>query len=173
MDQFKHFLHLHNLSFIEVGKDDDSVVCLGCANIILAEHAPRSLRSLKLPPEIQRDVLHPHPLIFNLREMIVCDGCGRLSASFYSYRCMNCELSLDLGCAVAFSNADELKFHEALQGGGKIKTKARHFSHNHHLTCCKFLLPTTEMAMNLFKGITLHGMQTGASGDSNLYLSPL
>ncbi|XVF42334.1 hypothetical protein PTKIN_Ptkin01aG0353100 [Pterospermum kingtungense] len=161
--EFKHFLHPeHNLSFIEVDEKNDGVCCYGCLDII---HGPAYVcRSpgheyfvmhkscAELPPQIQGDDFHPHPLRFLHFEVIVCDECAKLWAGTISYRCMYCAFNLDFRCAVSISNDYyKLPNREALHEGRRIKTTINHFSHNHQLTSCKFPLLTTWFGVGVFR----------------------
>ncbi|XVF42340.1 hypothetical protein PTKIN_Ptkin01aG0353700 [Pterospermum kingtungense] len=152
--EFKHFLHPHNLNFTEVGKENDCMRCFGCLDVI---YGPAYICNTcddgdfvmhksctELPPQIQTNTFHPHPLRFTVGEVIVCDGCAKLLASFINYRCIDCTFNLDFRCALAISNDYELADHVSLQEGRRIKTTVHHFSHYHQLTRYKFSLMKTE-----------------------------
>ncbi|XVE68397.1 hypothetical protein DITRI_Ditri09bG0065000 [Diplodiscus trichospermus] len=155
---FKHLLHKHDLTLIEMGEENHDVRCSGCMDIIygpayICTTCDMSLENeddfamhkscAELPPQIQRDGYHPHALSFCFTIMIVCDGCGRLRVSIISYTCIDCLFNLCCGCActIAFSKDEsEIAKHEALEGR-RIKTTIHHFSHIHQLTRCWFFLP--------------------------------
>ncbi|XVF42354.1 hypothetical protein PTKIN_Ptkin01aG0355100 [Pterospermum kingtungense] len=144
--EFKHFLHKHNLSLTEVGKKNDSVRCHGCLDIIYGPAYSCNTcdegkfvmhkSCAELPPQIQINAFHPHPLRFSLYEVIVCDGCAESLADFINYRCMDCTFNLDFRCALAISNDYKLADHLSLQEGKRIKITIHHFSHYHQLTRC-------------------------------------
>ncbi|XVF42351.1 hypothetical protein PTKIN_Ptkin01aG0354800 [Pterospermum kingtungense] len=158
--EFKHFLHPHNLNFTEVGKENDCMRCFGCLDVI---YGPAYICNTfddgdfvmhkscaELPPQIQTNTFHPHPLRFTVGEVIVCDGCAKLLASFINYRCIDCTFNLDFRCALAISNDYELADHVSLQEGRRSKTTIHHFSHYHQLTRSKFSLMKTEKVMEIF-----------------------
>ncbi|XP_022743782.1 uncharacterized protein LOC111294626 [Durio zibethinus] len=157
--EFKHFLHNHNLTFIEVGKENNTMSCFGCRDIICGPAYVCEKCNMfdmhkscaELPPQMQRDAFHPHPLRFTLGNVIVCDRCAIWRAFSFSYSCMNCTFNLDFRCAVTISNDCELANHEALQEGRRIKTTIHHFNHNHQLTRCKFSLLKTVLGKEIFK----------------------
>ncbi|XVF42353.1 hypothetical protein PTKIN_Ptkin01aG0355000 [Pterospermum kingtungense] len=162
--EFKHFLHPHNLSFTEVGKENDSMICFLCLDIIngpayicnTCDYGKFSLHKpcAELPPQIQKEAFHPHPLRFTLGEVIVCDGCAKLWGGVINYRCMDCTFNLDFRCALAISNDYELAVadHVCLQEARRIKTTIHHFSHYHQLTRCKFsLMKTKTDVLYIFK----------------------
>ncbi|XVF42327.1 hypothetical protein PTKIN_Ptkin01aG0352400 [Pterospermum kingtungense] len=162
--EFKHFLHPHNLSFIQVGKENASMCCFGCLDIIygpayICNTCDKETKFVlhkscaELAPQLQRDAFHPHPLRFIIVDVIVCDGCAKLRTGTISYRCMDCTFCLDFKCALAISNHHQLANHEELREMRGIKTRIHHFSHNHQLTLCKFCSLTTEGDKELFEKI--------------------
>ncbi|KAK8482275.1 hypothetical protein V6N13_055381 [Hibiscus sabdariffa] len=156
--ELQHFLHAHKLSLKEVVKENGTVYCDGCTDII---NGPAySCQTCKqsafvmhkscaeLPLQMERAAFHPHPLRYNIMKMIVCDRCGDLSACFGCYSCMFCTFNLDIKCAtVIFNNendADKL---------GYQRTTIQHFSHRHQLIRCKLSLPTTELGIRIFNAL--------------------
>ncbi|XVE62709.1 hypothetical protein DITRI_Ditri06bG0141400 [Diplodiscus trichospermus] len=138
-----------------MGEDNHNVWCRGCLEMIYGpayfcttcrdgfDRFAMHKSCAELPPQIQRDVYHPHPLTFCLTSMIVCDGCGRLLSSIIGYTCMDCAFNLccRCACAIAFlKDESDIAKHEALEGR-RIKTTIDHFSHLHQLTRCRFFFP--------------------------------
>ncbi|XVF42356.1 hypothetical protein PTKIN_Ptkin01aG0355300 [Pterospermum kingtungense] len=160
--EVKHFLHQHNLSLTEVDKEDGSLCCYECLDVI---YGPAFILNAfhdgvevvmhkscaKLPPQIQIDAFHPHLLSVSVLDLIVCDGCAKLWAGIFHYRCTDCTFNLDLRCALVILNDYELPNLEALHQGRRIKTTTHHFSHRHQLTRSKFSLSTTEIAKKFFE----------------------
>ncbi|GMI65179.1 hypothetical protein like AT2G21840 [Hibiscus trionum] len=132
--EFQHFLHHHKLSSMEF-EEKHKAPCMGCMDIIVGTayfcfecfNFLMHKSCAELPPQILKDAFHPHPLRFNMTDILVCNACGKLAASVISYMCMYCELKLDFKCAVAIFNDEN--DDEAHQG-----TTIHHFCHPHQLT---------------------------------------
>ncbi|XP_052479534.1 uncharacterized protein LOC128031972 [Gossypium raimondii] len=136
--EFQHFAYPDKLSFREA---DREIRCFGCLDVI---NGPAYISEdgfgmhkvcAEMPPQIQKDAFHPHPLKFKLLDAIVCDACSRLSVSYIYYRCMYCDFNIDFRCAKAIINDEneiEKRDDEDLQ-----RTRTLHFSHPHQLTRCK------------------------------------
>ncbi|XWS42601.1 hypothetical protein CRYUN_Cryun16bG0027800 [Craigia yunnanensis] len=162
-----------------MGEENDSLCCLGCMDIV---YGPAYICTtcddfaihkscFEVPPQIQRDVFHRHPLRYTILKMIVCDGCGRLSVSILSYSCMYCVFNLDFKCAsaIAFLNDEnEIAKHEA-QEGRLIKTTIDHFSHNHQLTCCRFSFSTTKLGIEFSENLSCSNMSKCMACKENLH----
>ncbi|XVF42321.1 hypothetical protein PTKIN_Ptkin01aG0351800 [Pterospermum kingtungense] len=151
--EFKHFLDPHNLSFTEVGKENDSMCCRGCLDIIYGSAC--SCSRAEMPPQIQTVAFHPHrsnSLSLSLYDVVVRDGCAKLWGGWISYKCMYCTFNLDFKCALSISNDYyELPNRETLHQGKRIKTTIHHFRHYNQLTRCKYSLFTTEFVKEFFK----------------------
>ncbi|KAA3472932.1 Cysteine/Histidine-rich C1 domain family protein [Gossypium australe] len=150
--EFQHFSHHHKLSFREAYEGDE---CAGCLDVI---NSPAYICEVdefvmhkvcaEMPPQIQKVAFHPHPLNFNLLDIIVCDACRRFSANYIIYKCTYCEFNLDFKCAMAIINDENeiaKRDDEDLQ-----RTTTTHFSHPHQLTRCK-VSPTSELGERVFE----------------------
>ncbi|KAK8589520.1 hypothetical protein V6N12_023914 [Hibiscus sabdariffa] len=145
--EFQHFLHPHKLSFIEVSKENDTLTCLGCMDII---HGPSYIceacddnfvfhkSCTKMPPQFQKDTFHPHPLRFNVAGLFVCDACRKLTINLINYRCMYCDLKLDFKCVMSIFN-DENEIAKRDEDAHQ-RTTIHHFCHPHQLTRCMLSL---------------------------------
>ncbi|KAK8589523.1 hypothetical protein V6N12_023917 [Hibiscus sabdariffa] len=145
--EFQHFLHQHKLRFMEVSKENDTLTCLGCMDII---HGPSYIceacddnfvfhkSCTKMPPQFQKDTFHPHPLRFNVAGLFVCDACRKLTINLINYRCMYCDLKLDFKCVMSIFN-DENEIAKRDEDAHQ-RTTIHHFCHPHQLTRCMLSL---------------------------------
>ncbi|CAA7015693.1 unnamed protein product [Microthlaspi erraticum] len=108
MAELKHFSHECTLTLPEMVGDDVCNICLkdgpvafSCSrcNFDICEACS------ELPEKVSHDFHPEHPLEFFLRQYdrkpghVICSGCGDMcSGSFYE--CKECEIYLDLGCAL-------------------------------------------------------------------------
>ncbi|KAK5786271.1 hypothetical protein PVK06_040904 [Gossypium arboreum] len=150
----QHFAYSGKLSFREA---DGEIECVGCLDVIngpayISEEDNFAMHKVcaEMPPLIQKDAFHPHPLKFKLIDVIVCDACSRLLFSYISYRCMYCDFNIDFRCAKAIINDEnkiEKRDDEDLQ-----RTRTLHFCHPHQLTRCK-VSPMTEFGEDMIENI--------------------
>ncbi|KAL1145216.1 hypothetical protein V6Z11_A11G283800 [Gossypium hirsutum] len=138
--KFQHFSHHHKLIFREAYEEEYE--CAGCLDVIngpayICEDEGFAMHKVcaAMPPQIQKDAFHPHPLKFKLVDIIVCDACRRFSANYIIYKCIYCEFNLDFKCAVAIIN-DENEIAKR-DDEDLRRTTTPHFSHPHQLTRCK------------------------------------
>ncbi|CAA7015696.1 unnamed protein product [Microthlaspi erraticum] len=108
MAELKHFSHECALTLLETVGDDVCNICLkdgpvafsySRCNFDICEACS------ELPEKVSHDFHPEHPLEFFLRQYdrkpghVICSGCGDMcSGSFYE--CKECEIYLDLGCAL-------------------------------------------------------------------------
>ncbi|PPS19719.1 hypothetical protein GOBAR_AA00846 [Gossypium barbadense] len=151
--KFQHFSHHHKLIFREAYEKEYE--CAGCLDVIngpayICEDEGFAMHKVcaAMPPQIQKDAFHPHPLKFKLVDIIVCDACRRFSANYIIYKCIYCEFNLDFKCAVAIIN-DENEIAKR-DDEDLRRTTTPHFSHPHQLTRCK-VSPMSELGENIFK----------------------
>ncbi|KAB2058974.1 hypothetical protein ES319_A11G270000v1 [Gossypium barbadense] len=152
--EIQHFAYSGKLSFREA---DGEIECVGCQDVIngpayISEEDNFAMHKVcaEMPPQIQKDAFHPHPLKFKLIDVIVCDACSRLLFSYISYRCMYCDFNIDFRCAKAIINDEnniEKRDDEDLQ-----RTRTLHFCHPHQLTRCK-VSPMTEFGEDMIENI--------------------
>ncbi|KAL4353372.1 hypothetical protein GQ457_06G018670 [Hibiscus cannabinus] len=156
--ELQQFLNDHDVSSVDVAKENDTLQCCGCMDII---HGPAYIYQAmgieialhkscgELPHKIQKDIFHPHPLRFNMLDLFVCDACTRFNMAFFSYRCTYCEFKLDFKCAMAiFNDENEIaKRDEVTHQGSTI----HHFCHPHQLTRCMSSSPTTLIGIASLK----------------------
>ncbi|KAH1083448.1 hypothetical protein J1N35_023209 [Gossypium stocksii] len=151
--EFQHFAYSGKLSFREA---DGEIECVGCLDVIngpayISEKDDFAMHKLcaEMPPQIQKDAFHSHPLKFKLVDIIVCDECSRLSVSYISYRCMYCDFNIDCKCAKAITN-DENEIEK--RDDEDLQRRTLHFSHPHQLTRCK-VPPMTEFGEDMIEQI--------------------
>ncbi|CAA7044864.1 unnamed protein product [Microthlaspi erraticum] len=86
----------------------------------------------KLPPKVSHNFHTDHPLELCVGKIdgetrhMLCSGCGNLFSEAFYYKCKECEIYLDLSCAVLTSIETAWDAEEKL-----------HYSHAHLLTRCR------------------------------------
>ncbi|XP_010429104.1 PREDICTED: uncharacterized protein LOC104713634 [Camelina sativa] len=131
----QHFSHECPLTSPKIVADG---VCSICYKDELVEFAcsPCDFNLCKacshLPPKVSHDFHPDHPLEFCLRLFdqkpghILCSGCGNMSSGSF-YKCEECEIYLDMGCAQS----------ENIFRGWDEDKELLHYSHCHLLKRCK------------------------------------
>ncbi|KAJ4912627.1 Cysteine/Histidine-rich C1 domain family protein [Raphanus sativus] len=124
MAELKHFSHECALT---VPKMVENGICNICYKDEPVEYAcePCNFDLCKacsnLPLKVSHDFHMEHPLEFFLRQndqkprYIICSGCGNMSSGCF-YECKECEIYLDMGCALMENifrgwDAKELPLH--------------------------------------------------------------
>ncbi|XP_031396125.1 uncharacterized protein LOC116207356 [Punica granatum] len=137
-EMIEHFAHDHPLASFHVDVPN-SIKCkacerwisgrvYGCRACIFVLHESCALA----PREIMNHPLHPqHPLtlLVDSKPSFLCNVC-RCSYSF-AYRCKECDLFLDLGCADVFVHPPP---RDDQSSTDDRRDQIHHFSHPHQLT---------------------------------------
>lgn len=130
MEELQHFSHECALTSQEIEADNICSICYKDKPVQFAckpcnFHLCKSCSDL--PPKVSHEFHSEHPLEFCLGQherrpgYVVCSGCGDMSSGSF-YECKECEIYLDLSCALLKSLVTGWNFKEML-----------HYSHSHML----------------------------------------